>query len=122
MANSLVHFELPAEDPSRAKAFWSGLCGWEFQPPPEWIEYHMTDGGGGPGGAIFRADAPERGLIVYFGTDDIDASLADVRKLGGTVSLEKQPIPGVGWFARCRDTEGNDFSLFQGDETVPPPS
>jgi hypothetical protein len=27
----------------------------------------------------------------------------------------------VGWFARCHDTEGNAFSLFQSDETVPVP-
>ena len=28
------------------------------------------------------------------------------------------PIPHVGWFARCTDTEGNEFSLFQSDESV----
>ena len=34
---------------------------------------------------------------------------------------DKQPIPSIGWFARCRDTEGNEFSLFQADESVPAP-
>jgi predicted enzyme related to lactoylglutathione lyase len=43
-----------------------------------------------------------------------------VRELGGEVLLEKQPIPGVGWFARFRDTEGNKFSLFESDESVAP--
>ena len=32
---------------------------------------------------------------------------------------DKQPIPGTGWFAGCKDTEGNAFSLFQSDESVP---
>jgi hypothetical protein len=27
----------------------------------------------------------------------------------------------VGWFARCKDSEGNEFSLFQSDESVPMP-
>ena len=57
-------------------------------------------------------------LVVYFDTDDIDATIAEARLLGGEAA-EKTPIPGVGWFARCKDTEGNTFSLFQPDETVP---
>ena len=28
------------------------------------------------------------------------------------------PIPHVGWFAHCTDTEGNEFSLFESDESV----
>jgi predicted enzyme related to lactoylglutathione lyase len=51
-------------------------------------------------------------------TDDIDATLAKVREAGGS-GEEKQPIPQTGWFARCKDTEGNSFSLFQSDESVP---
>jgi predicted enzyme related to lactoylglutathione lyase len=44
--------------------------------------------------------------------------VAKVADAGGEAG-EKQPIPTIGWFARCQDTEGNSFSLFQGDETVP---
>ena len=62
-----------------------------------------------------------QGPIVYFETDDIDAELAKVRELGGQAE-DKQPIPGVGWFAGCKDPEGNAFSLFQSDESIPAPS
>jgi uncharacterized protein len=31
MAGNLVHFELPAQNASRAKEFWSSLFGWTFQ-------------------------------------------------------------------------------------------
>jgi predicted enzyme related to lactoylglutathione lyase len=41
-----------------------------------------------------------------------------VRELGGSAD-EEQPIPAIGWFARCVDTEGNPFSLFQADESAP---
>ena len=114
----LVHFELPAEDTARATGFWSGLYGWEFKNWGGPMEYHMTEAGGEPGGAVYPAQSGERGPIVYFGTDDIDASVAKVRELGGTAD-DKQPIPTVGWFARCKDTEGNAFSLFQPDDSVP---
>jgi predicted enzyme related to lactoylglutathione lyase len=40
-----------------------------------------------------------------------------VGELGGRAG-EKQPIPHVGFFAHCSDTEGNDFGLFQSDESV----
>jgi uncharacterized protein len=71
------------------------------------------------GGAVFPSDEAGQGLVIYFDTDDIDASLAKVSELGGQAE-DKQPIPGVGWFARCKDTEGNDFSIFQSDESVQP--
>ena len=61
-----------------------------------------------------------RGPIVYFDTEDIEADVARVRELGGDAE-DKQPIPHVGWFARCKDSEGNEFSLFQSDESVPMP-
>jgi uncharacterized protein len=119
MEGQLVHFELPAKDSSRAITFWKSLFGWKFR---EWsgpVEYHMLDGNE-PGGAIYPADDGRSGPVVYFGTSDIDASIARARELGGEAE-DKQPIPGVGWFARCADTEGNSFSLFQGDESVRPP-
>jgi hypothetical protein len=76
----------------------------------------MTDGLE-PAGAIYPSEKPGEGLIVYFLTSDIDASIARARELGGSAE-DKQPIPTIGWFARCRDTEGNEFSLFQPDDSV----
>jgi predicted enzyme related to lactoylglutathione lyase len=120
MAGNLVHFELPAADAERAKAFWSGLFGWSFQPWTGPVEYHMTDGIQ-PGGAVYPADDPGSGPVVYFDTDDIDTSLARLRELGGSVATGKSPIPGVGWYAHCADTEGNRFGIFQSDDSVPAP-
>ena len=119
--NTIVHFELPAADAARAQAFWTGVFGWKFQ---SWeggpIEYHMLDGGE-PGGAVYPSEElAGTGPIVYFYAEDIDAAVAKVRANGGQAD-DRQPIPTVGWFARCKDTEGNPFSLFQADESVPMP-
>jgi predicted enzyme related to lactoylglutathione lyase len=119
MEGQLVHFELPAKDAGRAMGFWKSLFGWKFQ---EWsgpVEYHML-AGNEPGGAIYPSDEPGSGPVIYFGTSDIDASIARARELGGSAE-DKQPIPGVGWFTRCKDTEGNPFGLFQTDESVQMP-
>ena len=117
MAGKLVHFELPASDAERAKGFWSGVFGWEFgDAAMPGMEYYMVRTGEDQGGAVMSSEGPFR-MVVYFDTDDIDASIAKVRERGGKAE-DKLPIPHVGWFAHCSDTEGNDFSLFQSDESV----
>jgi predicted enzyme related to lactoylglutathione lyase len=118
MAGRLVHFEVRAGDWERAKQFYASLLGWKFQ---EWggpVDYSLVDAGGEPGGAIYPTDSGQRGILVYFGVDDLDAAVAQVRALGGDVTDAKHAVPGVGWYAHCRDTEGNDFSLFQSDESA----
>jgi predicted enzyme related to lactoylglutathione lyase len=115
MPGNIVHFELNAKDADRAKRFYSGLFGWKYKDSEiPGVEYYLIEGVE-PGGAINPAQEP--GPVVYFDTDNIDASIAKVRELGGK-SDDKLPIPGQGWFAGCVDTEGNKFSLFQNDPTV----
>ena len=117
MPGKLVHFEIGAEDIDRAESFWSSVFGWEFsrdQMPG--IDYRLARTDEHQGGGLYQSD--ERGhLKIYFDTDDIDGSIAKVRDNGGQAE-DKQPIPHVGWFARCTDTEGNSFSLYQSDESA----
>src|SRR5438045_9076611 len=118
MPGKLVHFELPVQDTQRAKTFWSGVFGWEFgDSAMPGMEYYMVRTGEDQGGAVFPADNAGSGLIVYFDTDDIDASIAKVRELGGKAE-DKMPNPQVGGFAPCSDTGGINFSIFQSDESV----
>ncbi|MBA2569202.1 MAG: VOC family protein [Actinobacteria bacterium] len=121
MAGRLVYFEVPADDTQRAKDFYAELFGWQFRPMQEGFDYHMLEDGIEPGGAIYPSETGEKGAIIYFESDDVDASVERVSELGGSAE-DKQPIPGVGWFARCEDTEGNPFSIFQPDESVPIPA
>jgi predicted enzyme related to lactoylglutathione lyase len=120
MGKKVVHVEYPAQDVERAQKFWEGVGGWTIQDAGmPGIDYRMFQEGD-QGGAIYPGDGSLSGPIVYYGCDDIDADLATVREAGGEAE-EKQPIPHVGWFARCRDSEGNPFSLFQSDESVTMP-
>ena len=117
MAKKIVHVEFPSGDGERAQRFWSELAGWSFTDTGQpGIDYRMYDGGD-LGAAVWTSENGGEGPVVYFDSDDIDADLARVRELGGNAE-DKQPIPGIGWFARCGDTEGNSFSLYQRDENA----
>lgn len=121
MAGQMVHLEIPAGDTAKAREFWSGLFGWqwqEFEGSP--TEYHMARFTETSGGAIHAADGSKRGPRVYFDVDDIKASTAQVKELGGQ-SDDPLPVPGMGWFATCQDNEGNDFGLWQNDPNAPTP-
>ena len=115
MAGNIVHLEIPAGDTERARAFWGGLFGWEFQAfEGSPTEYHMFRVSESQGGAIYAADGDKRGPRAYFDVDDIAAAVAKVKELGGEAS-DAMPVPSMGWFATCTDVEGNDFGLWQTD-------
>lgn len=118
--SKIVHFEIPADDTARAKQFWGALFDVEFQTYEGPVEYHMFQNDDQTGGGLYPRQEGEKGLITYFGVDDIDAARAKVQELGGTAE-EKAPVPSMGWYARAQDTEGNSFSFWQTDETAPEP-
>ena len=119
MAGKPVHVELPAKDTARAKEFYGSLFGWQFEGYPE-MDYHMTRFDEGSGGAIYKEQSGETSPRVYFDVDDIDAAIARVRELGGE-SEEKAPVPGMGWYVACKDTEGTSFNLWQNDSSASGP-
>jgi uncharacterized protein len=118
MAGKLTHFEIRAGDAERAQNFWSSLLGWQFNAAPAGdIPYTMANTGDGLTAGLYKSESSERGLVVYFDVDDLDAALDQVRELGGTAG-EKGPVPEIGWFAHCVDTEGNPFGLFETDRSA----
>jgi uncharacterized protein len=116
----IVHFEVPAKDTGRAKEFWGSLFGLQFQTFEGPVEYHMFQNDDQTGGGIYPQQQGEQGLITYFNVDDIDSARKQVEELGGKAE-EKESVPGMGWYARAEDTEGNSFSLWQSDENAPEP-
>lgn len=118
MAGEVVHIEFPAEDADRAGRFWGGLFGWSFQDSGmPGMDYRMAQTGAGSGAAVYPSEERSGHPNFYFDCDDIDASIARVRELGGQAE-EKAPVPGHGWFAACSDSEGNAFHLWQNDSAA----
>jgi predicted enzyme related to lactoylglutathione lyase len=56
--------------------------------------------------------------MYYVGVESVADSLDKVEQLGGKVIMPKSPVPGMGWFAHRRDTEGNMFALRQDDSSA----
>jgi hypothetical protein len=120
----VIHFEIHAENPERAVKFYSTVLGWEFTkwegPMPYWlIKTGPDDQPGINGGLLPRQCAIDgQAVIAYVCTVDtpsVDQHVAKALANGGTVALPKMPIPGIGWLAYCKDTEGNIFGLMQAD-------
>ena len=118
----ILHFEINTQDPQRAKKFYTSVFGWKYKDSDiPGVEYYLIDGVTPSGGINPIAEAPKtKAPTVYFGTEDIDATVKKIKDSGGKAE-EKQPIPGQGYFAACTDPEGNAFSLFQSDDSVPMP-
>ena len=120
MAGQILHIEIPADDTAQAREFWGGLFGWQFESYPGPSEYHMTRLAEDQGGAITNMEPGKKGIRPYFSVDDINAGAARVKELGGEAS-EPMPVPQMGWFATCTDPHGNEFGLWQTDESAPTP-
>ena len=118
MAGQVVHVEFPSEDIERAQRFWGGLFGWQFGESvmPE-MEYRMAQVTEASGAALYESEERSGHPNFYFDTDDIDASIAKVNELGGSAA-DKMPVPTHGWFAACKDSEGNAFHLWQSDSAA----
>jgi predicted enzyme related to lactoylglutathione lyase len=119
MPGKVVHIELPSGDADRASGFWSGLFGWEIGASAmDGFDYRMAQIADDQGIAVYPSeDKAGDGPIVYFDTDDIEASIARVKELGGQAE-DKQPVPTHGWFSACVDTEGTKFSLWENDSSA----
>jgi len=115
----IIHFEIPADDPERASAFYSKALGWEMQKFPGEIPYWMVRTGqeGTPGidGGIMPRQHPGQAPILVAGVESIDAAVTQVTKAGGKPVAPKMAIPGIGWAAYFSDSEGNVFGIFQDD-------
>jgi predicted enzyme related to lactoylglutathione lyase len=105
---SLVEF--PADDPERARRFWSGLLGVALDERTEaegsgW----QTHTGGTSTGVHARGTGPgDTVSLPYFTVPEMGAALERVKALGGSVIH-----PGSQW-AICRDSEGSPFGLALG--------
>ena len=122
------HFEIHADNPERAIQFYAGLFGWQFQkwdgPMPYWLIKTGPDGTPGINGGLLKRMHPLSGndgvmaFVCTVDVADLDKSFARALQLGATAALPKMPIPGVGWLAYLKDTEGNIFGMMQPDREV----
>jgi len=121
-----IHFEIHAAEPERAMTFYRTLLGWAFTrwdgPWPYWtIRTGDPDTPGIDGGLMGRQGAAPveaaavNGFVCTVNVASLDDTVARVPELGGQIALPKMPVPGIGWLAYAKDTEGNLFGCMQMD-------
>jgi predicted enzyme related to lactoylglutathione lyase len=125
MSHTIVHFEIPADEPEKLASFYSELFEWKIERMPGEVEYWgitavPVDDSGQPtepgvNGGMMRRQVPQQTPINYVSVESVDDSIAKAKALGATVIVEKMPVPGMGWFAQLIDPQGNPFAIWQSD-------
>jgi predicted enzyme related to lactoylglutathione lyase len=119
----VCHFEIHADNPERAIAFYRQVFGWEFkrwEGGEYWLIHTGPSTEPGIDGGLIRRRYPidGQGVIAYVCTvavPTLDDALGKMTAAGGTLAVPRMPIPGVGWLAYAKDTEGNVFGIMQAD-------
>jgi predicted enzyme related to lactoylglutathione lyase len=129
--NSVVHFEMPAEDKDRIVDFYTKVFGWEVKrlgsELGNYIVVTTTDADengrpknpGAINGGFFDRSKDNQHPSVVIAVDDIREAMKKVEKAGGKIigggykAGEPDDIPGVGLYIAFTDTEGNRVSMLQ---------
>ena len=121
--DKVVHFEIPADDISRAKEFYGSIFGWELE-EVEGMDYtviktvavneqQMPTEPGAINGGMMKRSADTSTPVLTINVDSIDDALKKVEEGGGSVVRPRQEIPGMGAFAYFTDVEGNTLGLWE---------
>ena len=117
--NRFTHFELACADPDKTAAFYREVFGWQVEKWEGPVDYWMVISGdretAGINGGLMKTGGEFTGTINTIEVDDIDAYLAKVIANGGTIAMEKDVIPGVGYQAYFKDNSGIMVGLHQAD-------
>lgn len=118
----VIHFEIPADNAERAIEFYKKMFNWSFHkwdgPMPYWMIATGAKSEPGIDGAIMPRQHPGQSPNNVVQVDSIDEAMAAVKINGGELLTPKIPIPGIGFYANCKDTEGNPFGVMQPDPSV----
>jgi uncharacterized protein len=109
MANPIRHFEILGPDGAALQSFYRDLFGWTMNPVMP--EYSLVEAGSASGipGGIGDSEAPT--VTVYAEVDDLQATLDEAVRLGGTVVMAPSEVPGGTMIAQFHDPAGNLFGL-----------
>jgi len=118
--------ELMTTDTDAARSFYRKVLGWKPVPWDQDPSYTLWMVGKTPMGGLMKqpdeaaaAGAPPS-WMAYIGTDDIDATVRGVERLGGKVLRPAWEIPSVGKIAVLQDPQGAVFAAYA-PATVPTP-
>jgi uncharacterized protein len=129
MPGEIVHFDISVDDVDKAVDFYKDVMGWKLEKyggeggreGMEEMQYMAVnpdpDKEDVVWGGILKKSMPQQtGLNYYNAEGGLEAFNMRVKDKGGTVMMEKRPIPGMGWFSVCIDPENNPFAGWVDDK------
>ena len=128
--NSVVHFEMPYDNPERVAKFYHTAFGWETEAlgkqmgnyvlatTTETNRDRMPKEPGAINGGFFpkQSDRPAQYPSIVIAVDDLAEATDRVARAGGRVLGEPMEIPGVGMYVSFMDPEGNRVAMLQRDK------
>ncbi len=125
--NSVVHFEMPYDNPERMAKFYHTAFGWETQKLGKEMGNYVlattteTDPDRGPkqpgaiNGGFFpkQSDRPAQYPSIVIAVDSITEATNRVTRAGGRVVGEPMEIPDVGTYVSFMDPEGNRVAMLE---------
>ena len=115
----VFHFEIGCDELERAIEFYKDVFGWRIEKWGDSGDYHLVysegEGEAGINGTLMPRDELLPPVTNTISVPSVDEYMEKIKSSGGEAITAKIPIPGVGYFAYCKDTEGNIFGIMHRD-------
>lgn len=118
--NPVVYFEIPVVNINRAIRFYQSVFQFSFQKEiidnNEMALFPFVAKNIGISGALAKGEIykpTHNGVVIYFQTKDIKASLEKTIQNNGKILYPKTSNGDLGFVAEFEDTEGNRIALHQ---------
>jgi predicted enzyme related to lactoylglutathione lyase len=114
MAHPVVHFEIGGPDASALQQYYTELFGWSIDANNP-MNYGMVSAiEPGIGGGVGPTPDGSPHVTFYVETDDLQATLDKVEKLGGKTVMPPMDVPDGPAIAQFADPQGNVIGLVKG--------
>ena len=115
----LVHFEMNVKDVHKTISFYEDVFGWRFQkwdgPMDYWLIMTGDEDEPGIDGGLGYEEEGFPKMVNTIDVDDIDEIIKKIESNGGEIVRPKHAVPGVGWLAYFKDSEGVISGIMQND-------
>jgi predicted enzyme related to lactoylglutathione lyase len=115
-------FDLLANDPQTAIAFYTHVIGWTSQPFEQGYTLFVGTQGGVGGTTAMPEQERTMGAPPHWVANvcvaDVDATVVEVRELGGRVLVEPSDFPKVGRLAVIADPQGASINVFKPNQPM----
>jgi uncharacterized protein len=117
----IIHFDISADDPARASAFYESVFDWRIDKVEGPVEYWLVSTDDRDQSSIngaIRLRMSHETTVNTIDVPSVDEFTQRVVGAGGHIVIPKSIIPGVGYHAYCADSEGNLFGILQQDPSA----